>query len=76
MRESPFMQVHDKATGGVECRRLYNSMVSDSDRVCRVCLSKDNALITKLLDRGGGKIIGCFQYNCFLSTHLCIVFKC
>ena len=46
MRESPFMQVHDKATGGVECRRLYNSMVSDSDSVCRVCLSKYHAMIT------------------------------
>ena len=56
MRESPFMQVHDKATGGVECRRLYNSMVSVSDRVCGVCLSKDNALITKLLDRGGVRL--------------------
>lgn len=54
MRESPFMQVHDKATGGVECRRLYNSMVSDSDRVCRVNLSSANSLTAKRLSRRGG----------------------
>ena len=54
MRESPFMQGHDEATGGVKCRRLYNSIVSDSDRVCRVNLSSGNSLATKRLSCGGG----------------------